>query len=275
MNAISGLKQNFRLADKVTALLNIEGQLSASGSRDDEYLVLKTGLNRINRGVSLIEGQYEYRWQTSSGRHLINLIAVRELNDGLAILFREALSVDFPDGKSTAVYSQGRLAGVYRPDVSWIRTLLLLKSLYDRYSPVDPTAINWRLVFSSDVNIIPAFSHELRLKLAVKRVEDYSNHISETTNSYLLLSQYVFHFARLWDINIWGRFLGQDGAGTQQLGAGAEIGRLFWYQIRVSAGYAVNGFEERDLSENDAWAKGFGLRVQYILSDWILNELGF
>ncbi len=275
MNAISGLRQNFRLTDKVTGLLNIEGQLSGSGERNDEYLVLKTGINRINRGVSLIEGQYEYRWQTSSNRHLINLIAVRELDDGLAILFKEALSVDFPMGKSAALHSQGRLAGVYRPDVSWIRTLLLLKSLYDRYSPVDPEAINWRLVFSSDVNIIPAFQHELRLKLAAKRVENYSNRISETTNSYLVLSQYVFHFARLWDVNIWGRFLGQGAVGTQQFGAGAEVGRLFWHQIRISAGYAVNGFEERDLSENDAWARGFGLRVQYILSDWILNELGF
>jgi hypothetical protein len=275
MNAISGLRQSFRLTEKVTALLNIEGQISASGTNRDEYFALKSGLSRINRGVSLIEGQYEYRWQASSDRHLINLIAVRELNDGLAVLFKEALSVDFPVGKPTALRSQGRLAGVYRPDVSWIRTLFLIKNLYDRYSPVDPTAIDWRLVLSSDLNILPARSHELRFKLAAKRVESYNNHISETTNSYLVLSQYVFHFARLWDINIWGRFLGQDGAGTQQFGAGAEIGRLFWHQIRVSAGYAINGFEERDLSENDAWARGFGLRVQYILSDWILNELGF
>jgi hypothetical protein len=275
MGAISGLRQKFRLTDDLSGLLNIEGQLSFSGSSSSEYFVVKTGLNRLKRGVSLIEGQYEYRWQTMSNRHLVNLIATRKLDDGLAILFKNALSATFLDAKKTGIHSEGRLAAVYRPDVSRVRTLLLLRSAYDRFSPIDPLGITWRLVFSTDVNLIPAQPHELRLKFAAKRVEDYSFHISETTNNYLVLAQYVFRFARVWDFDVWGRFLGQGGVGTEQLGAGAEIGRLFFNQVRVSAGYAINGFEEKDLSENDAWAKGFGIRVQYILSDWILNELGF
>jgi hypothetical protein len=275
MGAISGLKQKFNLSDDLTGLLSIEGLLTFSGSHDDEYLVLKTGLNRLKPGVSLVEGQYEYRWQTTANRHLLNLIAVRELDDGLAVLFKNALSIAFPDSRTTAIYSDGRLAGVYRPDVSPVRGLLLLRSAYDRFSPVDPKAITWRLVLSSDVNVIPSLRHELRLKLAAKRVEDFSFHISETTNNYLFFSQYVYYFATSWDVDVWGRFLGQAGQGTRQLGAGVEIGRLFFNQVRVSAGYSINGFEERDLSENGAWAKGFGLRVQYILSDWILDELGF
>lgn len=274
MGAISGLKQNFRLGDMYTALLNIEGQLTFSGSSDDQYLVVKTGMNRIHKGFSLIEGSYEYRWQTISDRHLLNLIAVRQLHGGMAILFKNALSVTFPDGKSTATHSEGRLSFAYRPDVSPIKTLFTVRSLYDRFSPIDPLAINWRLVFSTDINIIPSTPHEFRIKLAAKRVEDYSFNISETTDNYLVLSQYVLHFAENWDFNLWGRFLGQGGAGTRQLGAGTEIGRLFFNQVRISAGYAINGFEERDLAENDAWEKGFGIRVQYILSDWILNELG-
>ena len=67
----------------------------------------------------------------------------------------------------------------------------------------------------------------------------------------------------------------QGGIGTQQLGSGVEVGRILFNRIRLSAGYSVNGFEERDLSENDAWSKGFGVRVQFILSDWLLNEAGF
>jgi hypothetical protein len=274
MGAISGLKQNLALGDNLTGLLNMEGLVSFDGSANDEYMLFKGGLSRLHRGVSLIEGQYEYRWQTNVDRHLLSLIAARELSGGFAILFKDAVSVAFPDAQATAIHSEGRLAGAYRPEVSPVRTMLMVRSLYDRFSPIDPDAITWRLVFSSDVNVIPAPAHEIRFKVAAKRMMDESFGASETADSYLFLSQYVYRFGKAWDIDLWGRILGQGAVGTQQLGAGVELGRLFFNQVRVSAGYSVNGFEEKDLSENDAWAKGFGLRVQYILSDWIFDELG-
>jgi RimJ/RimL family protein N-acetyltransferase len=153
-------------------------------------------------------------------------------------------------------------------------TLLLLKSLYDRRSPVDPDAITWKLVFSTDINIVPKNMHELRTKFAVKYVENYSEGFSETTNNYLALAQYIYRFSRRWDADAWGRFMGQNGSGTNQLGAGIELGYLFFDRIRVGAGYSVNGFEEKDMAERDAWEKGFGVRVQLLLTDWIFNEVG-
>jgi hypothetical protein len=169
---------------------------------------------------------------------------------------------------------KGRLACAYRPDVSPVKALCFLKTGYERYTPIDPEAITWKLIFSTDVNVVPAAEHELRFKYAIKRVEDYSLGISLTSWSQLALSQYVYCFRELWDLDFWGRVLTQADGGTLEVGTGVEVGRRFFNTVRVSAGYSVNGFEERDLSENEAWAKGFGMRVQFILTDWLLREMG-
>jgi len=274
IGAVSGVRQRIGIRDDLSGTLDVEGFRSFSNSQNQEYVTLKTGLNWLKPGVSSVEGQYEVRWQRSSTRHLIRLNAVRQLGGGIALLFKDAFSIESPDGKRNSIRSEGRLAGLYRPDVSRLKTLLLVKSEYDRFSPIDPDAITWKLVVSTDINVLPAPAHEVRLKLAHKHVEDFSSGLSETTNNHLLLSQYVFHFARNWDVDVWGRFLSQDGSGTRQLGSGIEIGRMLFNRVRVAGGYSINGFEERDLSENDAWESGFSLRVQFILSEWILNELG-
>jgi hypothetical protein len=170
---------------------------------------------------------------------------------------------------------EGRLAGVYRPVVTPLRALLLLKTVYDKYSPVDPEAIRWATVLSTDVNVFPRPEHELRIKLAAKRVEDYSLGISETNRNYLVLTQYVYHFAKKWDVDAWARFLGNADGGTTQTGVGIELGRVLFDRVRIGAGYSVNGFEDRDMAENEAWERGFGVRVQLILSDWMFNGYEF
>ncbi|MEE9269504.1 MAG: OmpA family protein [Candidatus Krumholzibacteria bacterium] len=275
IGALSGIRHKAQIKQDLYGSLDVEGFRSFSNSLDDEYVTVKSGLNWLDRGAALVEGQYEVRWQRSMTRHLIRLNAIRQFGNGIALLFRDALSVDSPDLGRTALRSEGRIAAIYRPDVSRIRALFLLKNEYDRFSPVDPDAITLRLVLSTDVNVILAAAHEIRLKLAFKHVEDYSIGISENTNNYLLLSQYVHHFRGHWDVDLWARYLGQNGAGTRQLGTGIELGRTFLDRIRLGAGYSVNGFEERDLAQNDAWQSGFSFRVQLILSEWILNELGF
>jgi hypothetical protein len=272
--AISGIKQKVPINERLSGLLDVEGLRSFSSSRDDEYVAIKSGLDWRKPGEAFVESQYEYRWQRASQRHLIRLNAARQFDNGVALLFKDAVSITTPDQGEDALSMDGRIAGVYRPDVSPLWTLFLVKSLYDRRSPVDPEAITWKLVFSTDINIAPAPAHELRTKFAIKRVENFSEGLSETTNNHLVLSQYVYRFARAWDIDFWGRYMGQEGSGTRQLGAGVELGRLFFNRVRVGAGYSVNGFEERDMAEADAWANGFGLRVQLLLSDWILNEIG-
>ena len=76
-------------------------------------------------------------------------------------------------------------------------------------------------------------------------------------------------------MDVWARFLGQVDVGTTQIGSGVEVGYLFFDRVRIGAGYSIGGFEDRDLSENDVWQKGFGLRVQLILSDWMFNDYKF
>ena len=152
--------------------------------------------------------------------------------------------------------------------------MFALKNLYEKYTPVNPDAITWKLILSADVNVMPAVKHELRLKYAHKRVEDFSYGISVNTDADLVLGQYIYRFARYWDVDLWGRILAQRG-GTAETGTGVEIGRLFFRTVRVAAGYTAGGFEEPDITGTDAWTRGFGVRIQLILSDWIMQEFAW
>jgi outer membrane protein OmpA-like peptidoglycan-associated protein len=275
LGSILGLRQAIPINPHFSGSFDIEGFRSFSDQTEDEYVALKTGLSRLIEGESLVEGRYEYRWQRAGDRHLLQINAAKEFENGVAVLFKDALSLGETGAGKSSLRMDGRLGGVYRPVVTPVRTMLLLKTEYDRYSPVDPQAITWTTVLSTDVNFFPDPAHELRVKLAVKRVEDFSLGISGTVRNYLTLAQYVYHFAPAWDVDIWGRVVGAAEAGTRQTGAGIELGRVFFDRLRVAAGYSVNGFEDRDMAESDAWVNGFGVRVQLILSDWMFNGYRF
>ena len=272
LGAISGVRQRLSLTNRLSGSIDVEGFRSFSGTPDDEYVAFKSGLNWLRPRQAMVESQYEYRWQRASSRSLIRLNAARQLQNGLAVLTRNALSMTMPDVGRHTVALDARVAGAYRPTLSPLTTILTLATHYDRFSPVDPDAITWRFVVATDFNVTPAPAHELRLKLAHKHVKDSSVGASESSDSQLLLVQYVYNITPVWDLDLWGRVMGQNGAGTRQYGTGLEVGRLLLGRVRIGAGYSVNGFEERDVTQHDAWASGFGLRAQFILSEWVLNE---
>jgi outer membrane protein OmpA-like peptidoglycan-associated protein len=274
MGAVTGLKHKIDLSKKIAGTFDVEGFRSLSENPETDYFALKTGLSKLERGAHLLEGQYEYRWQMDRQKHLLRFSALTEMQNDVSVLLKNTFSFSEIVDRKDAMSLKGRLACAYRPEVSPIKALCFLKTGYERFTPIDPDAITWKMILSTDVNVIPAAAHEVRLKYAIKRVEDYSLGISLTSWSQLMLSQYVYYFSELWDVDLWGRVLTQATGGTMELGTGVEVGRRFFNTVRVSAGYSINGFEERDLSENAAWAKGFGLRVQFILSDWLLREMG-
>jgi hypothetical protein len=175
--------------------------------------------------------------------------------------------------REDGIHYRGKLGVAYRPIGVPLQSLFAFKNYYERYTPVDPDGISWRAVVSADFNVMPRVNHEIRLKYAYKRVEDYSYELQANTSSDLVLGQYVYRFARSWDLDLWGRVLTQR-RGTTESGTGVEVGRLFYRTVRVAAGYSAGGFEDPDISGTDVWARGFGVRVQLILSDWIANEFG-
>lgn len=272
LGAVSGVKQRLRLNDDVSGTIGVEGFRSLSGRSQDEYVSVATGMSAHTPGIEFAEGQYEYRWQRSRTRHMIRLNGGRQLGSGVALLLKNTLGyADVTDNRNELSY-HGTLAGAYRPFDLPVQALAMARTRYERYTPVDPEAITWRLVLSGDVNYTTGAGHEVRLKYAFKRVEDYSYGISETTNSDLLLGQYVHRLTPAWDVDLWGRTVRQRETGGLEAGAGLEVGRLFFRSIRVAAGYSINGFEDPDVLGTDAWVSGFGLRLQLILSDWILSD---
>jgi len=273
MGAIAGLRQAFRLRSNVTGTLGLEGYQSMDDDSEDEYLAVKSGIAARRDNAYVVEGRYEYRWQQTRQKHLVQLIANTQLRRGFTLLLSDVVSYTPEVLQNDGLHYRGKLGLAYRPISVPVQSLFALKNYYEKYTPAFPDGITWRLVLSADFNIMPALAHEIRLKYAHKRVEDYSYGIGVNTDADLLLGQYVYRFARCWDVDVWGRVLTQR-RGTTETGTGVEVGRLFFRTVRVAAGYSAGGFEDRDISGTDAWARGFGLRVQLILSDWILNEFG-
>ena len=274
MGAVAGLKQSVRISEGLYGTCAFENFFSLSDREDEEYFSAKTGLSLRRPASHLVEGHYEYRWQETRTKHLLRLNASKQLRGGFTALLKDVLAYSPEDERDDALSYHGRLGVVYRPVTLPVTSLVGVKNSYERYTPVNPGAVTWKLVLAADLNVMPAPAHEVRLKYAFKHVEDFSYGISLSTDADLLLSQYIYHFAPCWDVDVWGRALRQRGGGTVGLGTGIEVGRLFFRCLRVGAGYSLGGFEDPDFTGTDAWSSGFGLRVQLILSEWVLREFG-
>ncbi|HET6349410.1 MAG TPA: hypothetical protein VFH88_10055, partial [Candidatus Krumholzibacteria bacterium] len=272
MGAVSGIRQRLQLSPTLSATAGVEGFLSISGRDDDQYVSLTTGLGSRVPGSYFVDAGYEYRWEHLARRHLARVSTAQQLDGGFAWLTKNILGLVNQDQQHDGTQFYSTLALAWRSPFAPVQSLAMLKNYYDRYAPVDPEAIRWRLVASADVNVLPSASHELRLKYAYKYVEDYSYGASTTTNTDLALGQYLWHFGHGWDVDVWGRTVVLHGGGSQQYGAGVELGRIVFRSVRVGAGYSVNGFNDADISGTDAWSRGFGIRIQMLLSDWLLAD---
>ncbi len=272
MGAVSGIRQRLTLGRYTGATLGLETFTSLSGRRDEEYVSLTTGLGARHPGSYFVDGGYEYRWERQGDKNLLRIVAAQQLGGGFAWLAKNILALNNADQNRDGTQCYSTLAGTWRSPSAPVQALAMLKSYYDRYTPVDPDAIRWRLVASTDVNVLVNPTHEVRLKYAYKHVEDWSYGMSLNTDTDLALGQYRWHFGRGWDLDLWGRTVVLRDGGTSQTGAGLEVGRMVYRSVRLAAGYSVNGFNDPDISGTDAWSDGFGIRIQMILSDWMLSD---
>ncbi|HEX5132106.1 MAG TPA: OmpA family protein [Candidatus Krumholzibacteria bacterium] len=272
MGAVSGIRQKLPLNRHTALTLGVEGFVSLADRADDEYVSVTSGLGSRKPGDYFVDGGFEYRWESLGEKNLLRLSAAKQLDGGFALLTKNILGLGMYDAGNDETQYYATLAGSYRSPHAPVQSLAMLKSYYDRYTPFDPESIRWRLVASIDVNVLPNPEHELRFKYAFKHVEDWSYSVSQTTNTDLVLGQYVWRFARGWDLDTWGRITATRAGGSAGYGAGVEVGRLFFRSVRIGAGYSLNGFEDADVLGSDAWSRGFGVRIQMLLSDWLLAD---
>ena len=272
MGAVSGVRQRLALDDRTSATLGVESFHSLSRRRDEEYTAITSGLASRQSGHYFIDGGYEFRWERPGDKHLLRISAAQQLEGGVAWLVKNILGLNARNDRSDGTQWYATLAGTHRVPHLPVQSLLMVKSLYDRHAPLDPEAISWRLVVSADVNYLANPEHELRLKLAYKHAEDESYGSWYSTDTDVLLAQHIWRFGRGWDLDTWGRGVGLRHGQTSQTGAGIELGRVVFRSVRVGLGYSVNGFDDPDISGTDAWSDGFGLRIQMVLSEWLLSD---
>jgi hypothetical protein len=272
MGAVSGIRQRLPIDARTSATIGLEMFTSISGRDDDEYVAVTTGVGGKRPGHYFFDSGYEYRWEANGEKNLLRFSGARQFDGGYALLLKNVLGYGDYDDRNDETQFYATLAGAYRSPHAPVQSLAMVKSWYDRYSPSDPDAIRWRLVTSIDVNVLARVEHELRFKYAYKHVEDFSYGLSRTTDTDVVLGQYLWRFARGWDFDTWGRLTAIRGGGSASYGAGVEVGRVVFRSVRLAAGYSVNGFDDPDILGTDAWSHGFGIRIQMILSDWLLAD---
>lgn len=274
MGAVTGLRHRLHIREGLSGMLGGEAYRSLSDRPDDEYVTVKGGLGLRKPESYVVEGQYEYRWQTRRTKHLVRFDAARQLREGFAALLKGVLSVSPDDSANDEFGFHSTLGVAHRPLAGAVHSLWMLRNDYERYTPANPDAITWRLVASTDVSLMPATDHEFRFKYAFKHVENWSYGASQTVNADLVLGQYVYRFARGWDADVWGRLVRTRDGGSMEAGSGVEVGRMFARALRIAAGYSVGGFEDPDFAGTDAWSSGFGVRLQLLVNERLFDEVG-
>ena len=272
-SAVTGVRHHLRLGPHTSATFGVEGLLSLAGRDDEQYMSVRGGLGTRVPGSHFVDAQYELRTQRARTRNMVKFDAAWQARRAGALISTNVVSVaSVPAGRNEFEY-RGVLAATYRPLDGVLHALAMVRNDYARFTPSDPDAIHWRLIASTDANIRTGVQHEWRLRYAYKHVEDYSYGMSTTTNSDLVLGQYIHNFARDWDADVWARWVNQRGGGSAHLGTGIEVGRTFAGSLRVAAGFTVAGAEDPDFAGTAAWSRGFGVRAQLILSEWLLRGL--
>ncbi len=272
IGAVTGMQHRFGLGDRNEMTAGFEQFHSLSDHNSDEYVATKFGVSRHDAGRRTLQLQYEYRWQRARSKHLVRANTVQTLGESFSFLLADALSIAPDDDREDPVNYLGRWGIAYR-DLSRPYTLLgMLRNHYERFSPANPEGISWRMVASVDANVYMSEQVELRMKYAFKHSEDFNFGISADANSDLVLGQIVYRFMPAWDVDLWSRAVHQRETGSLQFGSGVELGRTFAGKIRVAAGFSRNGYEDPDVTATEAWADGFGVRVQLLLSDWVFNQ---
>jgi len=90
-------------------------------------------------------------------------------------------------------------------------------------------------------------------------------------SSYLLGGRAIVDITERFDVGVLTSVLFSSEGRSRQGAIGLEVGAVVRENLRVSLGYNVTGFRDRDLTGSEYTAQGFFLRLRYKFDEELLK----
>ena len=90
-------------------------------------------------------------------------------------------------------------------------------------------------------------------------------------SAYLLGGRAIYDVTERFDVGVLASMLFSSEGSSRQGAFGVEVGAVLQTNLRVSLGFNVTGFRDRDLAGSEYTAQGFFLRLRYKFDEDLLR----
>ena len=223
----------------------------------------------------LWKGSARMEWRKSTRVNgILNTLGVaRKLSNSWTYLGKNTL--DWREDRDTdGVYLRNRFrTGLAFRDTftNRLNALMRYEFLYEKNDADDDKRQTH--IWSTHINHRPGRKLTLSGRYAGKYVEERGQDFDSDYVAHLISGRVMYDLDKEWDVGVIGSSFFSGDFKSRQNGVGLEVGHLLQENLWVSAGYNFFGFEDQDLSGEDATNPGGYLRLRYKFDEDVLSWL--
>ena len=284
LEAVSGVRGRYELRAGLSVSPAFE-YVDALGGDAEDALALSVGV-ADTRGVRRrISGQFELR-DTDSARYFgVRASLAERLTRDWTGLVREELALNVPTDGTRGSRQRLTLGLARRPKLDHASHLLLLAE-WKRDSGTElPGGLDERFVLSAHSNVRPSTRWTLATRAAGKlvRIDDGTSGGTGagsgggSSRAALADARLSVDVARRWELDLRAGTLatgvGADGFGAVDWAAGAGVAWLAERNLRLSLGWNVAGFDDRDLDADGLLRQGLRAGLEFKFDEELFRWL--
>ena len=276
LETASGVRGRYELRPGLSVSPAFE-YVEALGGDAEDALALSVGV-ADTRGVRRrIAGQFELR-DTDSARYFgVRASLAERLTRDWTALVREELTLNAPTGGTRSSRQRLTLGLARRPKLDHASHLLLLAEWKRDAGDELPGGLDERFVLSAHSNVRPSTRWTLATRAAGKLVRVDEGAGSGASRAALADARLSVDVARRWELDLRAGALatgvGADGFGAVDWAAGAGVAWLAERNLRLSLGWNVAGFDDRDLDADGLLRRGLRAGLEFKFDEELFRWL--
>jgi uncharacterized repeat protein (TIGR01451 family) len=275
--AAIGLRNNWDISKGFRINTSIERIQAVKGSTSGTSTAVAAGMEYFANPRWKGTGRIEFRTSPETDSILSTLGLAYKVNKNITFLGRNIYSlIDNKGGVGDRAEGRLQLGMAYRPAVTNVwNALAKYEFRFEKDSTVSSLSIRRKVsILSMHLNYQAGRRLIMSGRYAGKLVFERSNGIASTSNAHLLSIRSMYDITDQWDAGIITSALFRDMFRSAQYGLGAEVGYLAAKNIRVSVGYNVLGFEDKDLTSEEYTNPGMFMRLRYKFDEELISMIG-
>jgi len=275
--AAIGLRNSWDIAKGFRVNTSVERIQALRGSSGGTATAIAAGAEYFANPLWKGTGRIEFRTSPETDSILSTLGLAYRVNDNITFLGRNIYSlIDNKGGMGDRAEERLQLGIAYRPSQTNVWNALgKYEFKFEKDSTVSPFSVKRKVhILSMHLNYQANKRLLVSGRYAGKLVYERSNGLAGTSNAHLLSIRSMYDITDSWDAGILTSALFSDMFRSAQYGLGAEVGYLAAKNVRVSVGYNVLGFEDRDLTAEEYTNPGMFMRLRYKFDEELINMIG-